>query len=137
MLPEPIRNSIFGRLVYHFSGKKLFRHRDELPDYVIPEKYTAVTDEKTIKVEWDGDDDPENPKNWPFMYQFYFICQVGLLTASIYMGSAIYTPGVEQVMNEFNISMTVGLLPLSLFVIGYGVGPMIFSPLSEHPAVDG
>jgi DHA1 family multidrug resistance protein-like MFS transporter len=130
-----IRDSIFGRLVYHFSGKRLFRHRDEEPDYVVPEKYTAVTDEKIIKVEWDGDDDPENPKNWPFIHRLYFICLVGLLTASIYIGSAVYTPGVEQVMDEFNISITVGYLPLSLFVVGYGIGPMVFSPLSEHPAV--
>ncbi|KAA8916747.1 hypothetical protein TRICI_001103 [Trichomonascus ciferrii] len=130
-----IRESIFGRLVYHFSGKRLFRHRDEEPDYVVPEKYTAVSDDKIIKVEWDGDDDPENPKNWPFINRLYFIFQVGLLTASIYMGSAIYTPGVLNVMDEFDISLTVGYLPLSLFVVGYGLGPMIFSPLSEHPAM--
>ncbi|EGW32454.1 benomyl/methotrexate resistance protein [Spathaspora passalidarum NRRL Y-27907] len=48
------------------------------------------------------------------------------------MGSAVYTPGIEEIMQEFNISVTVATLPLTLFVLGYAVGPLVFSPLSEN-----
>ncbi|CAN6664818.1 fluconazole resistance protein 1 [Trichomonascus vanleenenianus] len=94
-----------------------------------------AVDGESILVTWDGDDDPENPYNWPLWTKIIFILQVGLLTVSIYIGSSIYTPGLAQIMEDFNVSQVVATLPLSLFVIGYGIGPMIFSPLSENPAI--
>ena len=38
-------------------------------------------------------------------------------------------------MQAFNVSHTKATLGLSLYVIGYGVGPLIFSPLSEIPSI--
>lgn len=89
-------------------------------------------DDDVILVTWDGDDDPENPYNWPFAYKVLFIVQIGFLTAFVYMGSAIYTPGVNEIMEKMNISETLATLPLTMFVFGYAIGPMLFSPLSEN-----
>ncbi|EGW33117.1 uncharacterized protein SPAPADRAFT_60428 [Spathaspora passalidarum NRRL Y-27907] len=50
------------------------------------------------------------------------------------MGSAVYTPGIEQIMEEFGIGSVVATLPLTLFVLGYAIGPLVFSPLSENAA---
>lgn len=36
-------------------------------------------------------------------------------------------------MEVFNISLTTALLGLTLYVLGYGLGPMIWAPLSEVP----
>jgi DHA1 family multidrug resistance protein-like MFS transporter len=47
------------------------------------------------------------------------------------MGSTIYTPGLQDVMEEFGVGQTVGSLGMALYVLGYGMGPMLFSPLSE------
>lgn len=88
-----------------------------------------------IIVDWDGEDDPENPYNWPLYQKIFFVFSVGFLTVSVYMGSAIYTPGIDEIMEEFHISQTVATLPLSLFVVGYGTGTNLFSPLSEHAKV--
>lgn len=85
-----------------------------------------------IIVTFDGDDDPANPVNWPTKYKVLFIIQIQLLTAFVYMASAIYTPGIEDIMREMNIGQTVATLPLTLFVFGYAIGPMVFSPLSEN-----
>ena len=85
-----------------------------------------------IIVEWDGPDDPDNPQNWPVYQKVFFAIEIGFLTVSVYMGSAIYTPGIEEIRADFNISRIEATLPLSLFVIGYGVGPMVFSPMSEN-----
>lgn len=85
-----------------------------------------------IVVTWDGDDDPENPQNWPTLQKAFFIFQISFLTTSVYMGSAVYTPGIEELMHDFGIGRVVATLPLTLFVIGYGVGPLVFSPMSEN-----
>ena len=56
-----------------------------------------------------------------------------LLTFSIYIGSAIYAPGIEDIARQFGVSDVAATLGLTLFVAGYGIGPMFLSPLSEIP----
>ena len=34
-------------------------------------------------------------------------------------------------MEEFGVSRTVAILPISLFLIGLGTGPLLVGPLSE------
>ena len=51
------------------------------------------------------------------------------------MGSSIYTPSEPGVIKAFGVSTTVAELGLALYVLGYGVGPLIFSPMSEIPSI--
>lgn len=37
------------------------------------------------------------------------------------------------VMQEFGVSQVAATLGLTLFVAGYGVGPLLWSPMSEIP----
>jgi DHA1 family multidrug resistance protein-like MFS transporter len=60
----------------------------------------------------------------------FLIC---LLTFSVYIGSAIYSAGTEGVMEQFHISQVAVALGLTLFVAGYGLGPMVWAPMSEIP----
>lgn len=48
------------------------------------------------------------------------------LTTSVYIGSAIYTAGLAGIQEQFQISQTKSLLGLTLYVLGYGLGPMIW-----------
>jgi DHA1 family multidrug resistance protein-like MFS transporter len=91
-----------------------------------------VKDHGYIIVDWDGEDDPDNPYNWPLKSKIFFMLEIAFLTTSVYMASAIYTPGIEEIMHTLNVSQTVAILPLTLFVVGYGLGPLVFSPLSEN-----
>ncbi|KAF7327899.1 Benomyl methotrexate resistance protein [Mycena kentingensis (nom. inval.)] len=84
-------------------------------------------------VEWDGPSDPENPRNWTFKKRAFTAFCISLLTFSIYIGSAIYTPSIPGLMVEYNISLTHATLGLTLYVLGYGIGPMFLSPLQELP----
>lgn len=61
--------------------------------------------------------------------------EICLLTFSIYIGSAIYAPGIDVLSSQFGISSIAGTLGLTLFVVGYGIGPMFLSPLSELPVL--
>ena len=81
--------------------------------------------------DWDGEDDKDDPKNWPLTRKILstaIICLIGFVTT---MGASIYAPGHEQVKAEFGVSTTVALLPLSSYSLGLAFGPMISSPLSE------
>ncbi|PYI35227.1 synaptic vesicle transporter [Aspergillus indologenus CBS 114.80] len=82
-----------------------------------------------------GPDDPENPQNWSIPKKLLVSSQIWLLTFAIYIGSAIYSPGIPSAAQHFGISSVAATLGLTLFVLGYGVGPMLLSPLSELPAV--
>jgi hypothetical protein len=47
---------------------------------------------------------------------------IWLLTFAIYVGSAIYTPGITGVTEQFGVSSVAATLGLTLFVLGYGLG---------------
>ena len=82
-------------------------------------------DNDFILIDW-LPDDPHNPQNWSTGKKFFVTFQICLLTTSVYIGSAIYTAGIEDVMHQFHVGEVAALLGLSLFVIGYGLGPMVW-----------
>ncbi|KAK7968051.1 MFS general substrate transporter, partial [Apiospora aurea] len=88
-----------------------------------------------LVVGWYGPDDPENPQNWPNSLKHFVTFQMCLLNFAVYIASSIYVPGENGLMEEFHVSPVVATLGLSLFVFGYGVGPMLWSPLSEMPTL--
>ncbi|KAJ7452706.1 major facilitator superfamily domain-containing protein [Mycena galericulata] len=83
-------------------------------------------------VDWE-EDDPDNPQNWSFKKRAFVALSMSLLTFSVYIGSAIYTSSIPGLMLQFDVSLTVATLGLSLYVLGYGVGPMFLTPLQELP----
>jgi len=86
-------------------------------------------------VDWDGPDDPENPLNWSTAKKFFVTFEICLLTLGVYIGSAIYTAGIEDIIATFHVSQVAATVGLTLFVAGYGLGPMLWSPMSEIPQV--
>ncbi|KAI9703915.1 MAG: hypothetical protein M1820_005697 [Bogoriella megaspora] len=96
---------------------------------VVPTK----TKDGVTLVDWYTTDDPDNPQNWSSLKKVYVCVLIFLYTFAVYSSSAIYTSAQEQVMERFDISYSRASLILSLYVIGYGVGPLLFSPLSEVP----
>lgn len=130
-----LRESFFGHCYLLATGKYLY------PDSFISLKrdeestVSLGNERKTVTVEWDGPHDKENPYNWSLPAKLFVSVQLSLLQLSVYMCAAIYTPGVSQIMDEFDTSYTLAMLPLTTFVVGYGVGTMIFSPFSENPLI--
>lgn len=88
-----------------------------------------------ILVDWYTTDDPENPQNWLFGKKAVVLLQILLYTMGVYMGSAIYSPSIPGVMERFGVQIGAASLGLSMYVLAYGVGPLIFSPLSEIPFI--
>ncbi|CAD6580942.1 MAG: hypothetical protein TREMPRED_002874 [Tremellales sp. Tagirdzhanova-0007] len=65
---------------------------------------------------------------------------MSFLTFAVYIGSSIYSSGIsgpnpDSVTLHFNVSETTALVGLTCFIIGYGIGPMLWAPLTEFPAI--
>jgi DHA1 family multidrug resistance protein-like MFS transporter len=77
----------------------------------------------------------QNPQNWSTFKKAFVTFDICFLTLSVYIGSAIYTSGLTFMTKAFGTSTEVITVGLTLYVLGYGIGPMIWSPLSEIPAI--
>ncbi|KAK4053477.1 hypothetical protein OIV83_001644 [Microbotryomycetes sp. JL201] len=84
-------------------------------------------------VDWTDEHDQENPRNWSKFKKCSVAGLVSFMTFSIYIGSAIYVPAISSVEEKFRVSQDVSVLGLSLFVLAYGMGPMLLAPLQESP----
>ncbi|KAJ5216531.1 major facilitator superfamily domain-containing protein [Penicillium cinerascens] len=102
-------------------------------------KSTPIVPKRTkdgvVLVDWYYTDDPENPHNWSNTKRALIATIICLYTFVVYTTSAIYTSSTQGVMEEFGVSTLVATLGLSLYVLGYGTGPLLFSPLSEIPVI--
>ncbi|KFY03048.1 hypothetical protein O988_01719 [Pseudogymnoascus sp. VKM F-3808] len=97
--------------------------------------YPVKTADGIVLVDWYSSDDPANPQNWSLGKKSWVGFLICLYTFVVYTGSAIYTASIPQVIEELHISEIDASLPLSLYVLAYGMGPLVFSPLSEIPRI--
>ena len=98
---------------------------------IVPEK----TSDGTILVDWYTTDDSENPQNWSQGKKNLVVFQIYFYTLAVYIGSAIITPSQPYLEEIFGVSPEVASMGLSLYVAGYGIGPLLFAPMSEIPIV--
>jgi DHA1 family multidrug resistance protein-like MFS transporter len=98
---------------------------------IVPTKTT----DGTILVDWYTTTDPENPQNWSITKKMLVVTQIYMYTLAVYMGSSIYSPSTTAVQEKFGVSTIAASLGLALYVLGYGIGPLIFSPISEIPII--
>lgn len=82
-------------------------------------------------VTFDGPDDSYNPMNWPFRKKFITTISYGLTTCWITLASAIFAAAIEPVSAEFNVNTETSAAATSLLVFGFGLGPLVWGPLSE------
>ncbi|MCJ1335665.1 hypothetical protein MMC09_000938 [Bachmanniomyces sp. S44760] len=84
-----------------------------------------------VIVDFDGADDPYRPLNWPHRKKVITTVLYGLTTMGSTWASSVYSPAIQQVSSEFHVGTEVSLLGLSLLLVGFGLGPLIWAPLSE------
>ncbi|KAI0317443.1 major facilitator superfamily domain-containing protein [Amylostereum chailletii] len=89
----------------------------------------------TLLVGWYGPNDPDNPQNWSSGKKAWVLFQTCFLTFSVYVGSSIYTAGLTDVTEKFHVSTVAATVGLTCFVAGYGIGPMLWAPMSEMPYI--
>jgi DHA1 family multidrug resistance protein-like MFS transporter len=62
-----------------------------------------------------GINETQNPRNWSQTKKFFVTFEICFLTFSVYIGSAIFTAGIEDVMHEFGVSQVAAILGLTLY----------------------
>ncbi|KAF9261630.1 MFS polyamine transporter [Marasmius fiardii PR-910] len=83
-------------------------------------------------VDWDGPDDPENPKNWTFKRKWAATAIVSLFTFISPVSSSMIAPASSRAAQDFGVTNTVLIAMMtSSFILAYGFGPLLLSPLSE------
>lgn len=99
-----------------------------------------------------GPEDPENPHNWsnvcasPFLFystitltwllqgKKIFVVISGMMQVlNSTIGSSLPSGATKYIAADFNITDETKLvLPISLFLVGYVLGPLLYGPLSEQ-----
>ncbi|KAF7552235.1 hypothetical protein G7Z17_g4451 [Cylindrodendrum hubeiense] len=82
-------------------------------------------------VDFDGPDDPYRPINWPTHKKILTTLLYGLITMSATWASSSYSAGTELIAKEFHVGTQVATLGTSLYLFGFGLGPLLWAPLSE------
>ncbi|ROW01317.1 hypothetical protein VMCG_05900 [Cytospora schulzeri] len=75
--------------------------------------------------------DPENPKNWSKAFKWYITMVVAVTCFVVAFTSSVVTADLIGVEHTFGVSEEVAMLTITVFVVGFGVGPVVFAPLSE------
>ncbi|KAB8211983.1 major facilitator superfamily domain-containing protein [Aspergillus parasiticus] len=90
----------------------------------------AGSDESPFEVTW-LENDSNNPMRLFAVFRWYLMFLVGMHTLAVALVSSAYSGSILEITEDFNISEEVALLGISMFVIGFAVGPLIWAPLSE------
>lgn len=83
-------------------------------------------------LDWDGPDDPDDPKNWPLWLKCFTTLSAGLLCLIVTFGSSVYTTGLTKLMKDLDVSETLGISGLTFYLLGLSLGPLLGAPLSEN-----
>lgn len=73
--------------------------------------------------------DPENPMNWSRFRKWFITTIVTLSVFAITFTSSAYSVSSNELRQDFNISSEVFIFGVSLFVLGFAIGPAVWGPL--------
>ncbi|GLB35291.1 putative major facilitator superfamily protein [Lyophyllum shimeji] len=97
----------------------------------LPSSYPGQgTVESPYIIDW-KQDDPENPYNWNKTKKWIITMQLALSTWTVSFGSSSYTGGIQGTMRDLHIAEDVAILGISLYVLGFALGPLVFAPMGE------
>ncbi|CAI7570080.1 unnamed protein product [Penicillium pancosmium] len=130
-----LRESLFGRILNNASNDRFFHVLEIAEKKGIEDQIASASSADVIVVDFAGTNDPDMPRNWPALTKLVAMIGIMLLNFSFYAASALFTPSIPKLNEVFDASATEGTLGLSLFVIAYGIGPLILSPLSNLPSI--
>jgi multidrug resistance protein len=88
------------------------------------------TEEDPYIIQWIPND-PRNPMTFGQTQKWFITMLVAVATLAVALVSSAYTGGMIQIMEELHIGEEVATLGVSLFVLGFAIGPLLWAPMSE------
>ncbi|KAL3456047.1 major facilitator superfamily domain-containing protein [Aspergillus heterothallicus] len=76
--------------------------------------------------------DRDNPRCWGYWRKWYITCFVSMLNVITCWCAGGFSSGATGIAAHFNVSTEVTTLCLSMYVLGFAIGPVLLAPLSEH-----
>lgn len=83
------------------------------------------------KVEVPADSDFRSPFDLPTWRKWMMTLLLASTTFTVTFSSSIFSASIEVTAHEFGTTPTVMLLGVSLYVLGFCLGPILWGPLSE------
>ncbi|MCJ1438100.1 MFS siderochrome iron transporter 1 [Xylographa pallens] len=108
----------------------VFSHSLVTEDVLNHKYHGAGTDDDPYVVDFIPHD-PRNPMGFSMLKKWTLTLLVAFATLCVSFASSAYTGDLQQVIEEFGCSDEVATLGLSLFVLGFAFGPLLWAPLSE------
>jgi hypothetical protein len=87
--------------------------------------------ETYYQVDWTGPNDPFNPKTWSTPHRIYSTLLVCVVAFVATFASSIDSAILTRASTEFGVSEVAESLATALFLVGFGLGALLLSPLSE------
>lgn len=75
--------------------------------------------------------DPYNPQQWTQTKKWCMTILTAVSTLAVAFVSSAFSGGLAYIIAEFKVSQELSILGLSLFVVGFAVGPLLWAPASE------
>ncbi|GBE84877.1 MFS polyamine transporter [Sparassis latifolia] len=89
-------------------------------------------DQDVLIIDWDGPDDPQNPKNWSYKRKWAATAIVSAFTFISPVSSSMTAPASNQLAAQFHVTNSAQIaLMTSIFILAYAFGPLFLGPLSE------
>ncbi|KAI9037602.1 MFS transporter [Aspergillus affinis] len=135
MAAKCVRDSFIGEFLRLIGKPSWLKYDEEHPQWQSKFDCEKADDDQTIPVDWYSEDDAENPRNWSQAKKAFVPFVIGIYSFVVYMAAPIYTPSEDAFIQEFDVNKAEAALGLAIYVLGYGTGPLFFSPLSEIPRI--
>lgn len=109
----------------------LFGHNTLKPLIIDHEYNGSGTADDPYLVVWLPDDE-ENPMNFREISKWSLNLLVALSAFIIALASSAYSGGLVEIILDFAITEEVAISGVSLYVIGFAIGPLLWAPVSEN-----
>ena len=73
-------------------------------------------------VDWQGENDPENPMHWSFKRKLWMSIMASFMTFGVSFASSVWSANTEVTAAAFGVSEEVTILGVSLYVLGFACG---------------
>ena len=91
----------------------------------------SLPDPEEYVVEFNDANDPLHPQNWSLSRKIGISVTLAYTTFVSSFASAIYSSAVSEIGPHFHISTEVAILGVTLYVLGFASGPIVWAPSSE------
>jgi hypothetical protein len=126
------RDELLANVPHSISHWRLLIDHSGITQHVLRYRYPGNgTEDDPYRVSWIADD-PRNPMCFSTFRKIFMTSIVGFATLVVSFTSSAYVGSIGKVEEYFDINNEVATLGLSLFVLGFALGPLLW--VSDGPS---